>query len=158
MDKLTLIEMSKRRHQKACTTFCCEEHGLVKLNRPKKISRREKALLDAVLAPGVVEADLIDKRGGRQEGSEDGGRDDGGDGTSSRESDSEISSILLSRSTSTRVTPLHADDALPNDSSVLFAASRNTHMPQQPEQKHALGGGSRVGDGESLAAVSDDDV
>lgn len=77
MDKLTLVEMSKRRYRKARTTFCCEEHGLVKLNRPKKINRRDKALLDAVLAPGIVETDLVAKRGGRQESS-DGDDDNAG--------------------------------------------------------------------------------
>lgn len=125
VDKLTLIEMSKRRFHKASTTFCCEEHGLVKLNRPKRVTRREKAILDAVLTPGVIESDLIAKRGGRQEGSEDGGSTINGDDvddddrTNTSGSDSEISSILLNNN-SMRVTPLHAEDALPNNNNTAF--------------------------------------
>uniref|UniRef100_A0A7S3P509 RING-type domain-containing protein n=1 Tax=Amphora coffeiformis TaxID=265554 RepID=A0A7S3P509_9STRA len=103
VDKLTLQEMSKRRTSKANTTYCCVEHGLVTLQRKamNKCSKRDKQILDAVLAPKVNHAELKAKRGGRQE------EQAMSSSSSSSSSDSAFSSGLLRNGNTTILDAVH---------------------------------------------------
>ena len=77
VDKLTLLQMSKRRAQKAATTYCCVEHGMVRVPAKNTTTKgagscrgrqHRDSLLDIVLQPRVADRELVEKRGGRQEG------------------------------------------------------------------------------------------
>lgn len=96
VDKLTLIEMSKRRSTKTGSSFCCLEHGLVRIRRPLKLKRKMRELVDEVMACRVVEPELVAKRGGRL-------------GNETESQDSEVSSIILD---GTETTELHQSNVL----------------------------------------------
>lgn len=96
VDKLTLIEMSKRRSTKTGSSFCCVEHGLVRIRRPLKLKHKMRELVDEVMACRVLESELVAKRGGRL-------------GNDTESEDSEVSSIILE---GTETTELHQSNVL----------------------------------------------
>jgi len=126
VDKMALHEMSRRRTTKANTTYCCAEHGLVSLQRKAmgKLSKRDKQVLDAVLAPHVDPVELKTKRGGRQEEQQHTVTGNNGAGMSSNGSDSEFSSGPLQNGNTTILDAVHV---VPVDALIADMEAGQTH-------------------------------